>query len=302
MAFGRKKQWQSEFAKRLQIEQQTETVEEAVIKCVNKRLSLIKDATPPIDLSLVASLLDIDPKIRSSEMEQSGRLVRDGKRAFIEVNAGENRGRQRFTTAHEIAHRILTPSMGSAIQERGPTNKSLEHREEERLCDLAAQWILLLRPEYLHPIIFDYGFSFVAIDHISRTFAVSTEVAVRAMVDMADIPLAVVYCIMGFRKGESNRQLPLLADSSAPQPKLRITRCYPSQDFAIEVPKNKSIVETSCAYEAYNSRQRKQSDEKHSFNGRVTYLIRTEAQPTTIYIQGHAQEGIILLLKNPQLL
>ncbi|WP_226549159.1 ImmA/IrrE family metallo-endopeptidase [Celeribacter naphthalenivorans] len=59
--------------------------------------------------------------VRDTDLgEKSGQIEFDGKQYTISVNALENRGRQRFTAAHEIAHYVLHRDL---LRKKGVLNR-----------------------------------------------------------------------------------------------------------------------------------------------------------------------------------
>jgi hypothetical protein len=66
------KQWRSEFAKRLKTNQNTDSVEDAVIKLVEDKLKFFGDTSPPTNLKKLASLCGINPNFEFVEMDADG--------------------------------------------------------------------------------------------------------------------------------------------------------------------------------------------------------------------------------------
>lgn len=95
--------------------------------------------SPPIDIESLAHNLGV-AQIQPREMFEDGRLERRGNSTKIFVRENLNRGRTRFTIAHEIAHLLLAePQHGpiTAFRDRLRTD------DEERLCDEIAASLLL---------------------------------------------------------------------------------------------------------------------------------------------------------------
>ena len=95
---------------------------------------------PGIDLNLLATRMGV-VEILEAEMAEDGRLEQDGRRATIYLRSGLGRGRQRFTLAHELAHRALIHPNAPAIAYRRIGNSD----DEERLCDEVAAALLMPR-------------------------------------------------------------------------------------------------------------------------------------------------------------
>lgn len=64
-------------------------------------------ATPPIPVDVIAESEGAQVDYRDLEDNVSGLLVRKEKNAYIIVNAGHAKNRQRFTIAHELGHFLL---------------------------------------------------------------------------------------------------------------------------------------------------------------------------------------------------
>lgn len=95
---------------------------------------------PGIDLELLATRMGV-VQIREADMAEDGRLEQDGRRAIIFLRSGLGRGRQRFTLAHELAHRALIHPNAPAVAYR----RIGDSDNEERLCDEVAAALLMPR-------------------------------------------------------------------------------------------------------------------------------------------------------------
>jgi len=296
--------FKSAFAKSLMGKTGEATPENAVIKLVDEKLAKVSTLAPPTSLEMLASICGIDPQIIPCEMQEDGRLIRDGKKWRIQVNERHNRNRQRFSSAHEITHKIL--KVGHDSSERRCTGigtfDKVSEFEEEWLCDLGAQYLLLLSSRFLSPIIANMGLSLAAIKYVSQSFEVSFEAAARALANHYLEPVAIVYYAMRFRQDELSRlqQPPLLVGYvEIPQPKLRIIRAYISDSFPTSTPRNKSLAETSEAQSAFQTGNSISSIEEHSFDDRQTFRFYVEATGQTIYDKGNAEDGLIVVFTNP---
>jgi Zn-dependent peptidase ImmA (M78 family) len=296
----RKHRWHSEFAKNLQENQATSSVEEAVIKLVRNKLKPLR-LSPPADLQMVASACNIIPKFELIAMEQDGRLIFRDNKYYIQVNISQGSRRQRFSIAHEITHKIL--DLNSTVRYKACTGVGhfVEREEEEWLCDFGAKCILLLDGDHLAPIMNDLGFNSQAVEKVFFEFDVSFEVAVRALVEISFQEIAAVFLVWGYRSSEEaqSRNFTLWSDIEKPQPKLRIIRSYASRSFPFGLLNNKSIDIESRVYEAFDAQTCLQLNEVHSFDKSGKYQVDIEAIPRTIYVKGQRKEGIVLLLANP---
>ncbi|MCU8090737.1 ImmA/IrrE family metallo-endopeptidase [Shewanella sp. SM20] len=79
-------------------------------KTPNDILSLARShglSTSPLDLTALCQMLGIGISYLPLDNNLSGRLIHDGSRWVINVNALHHVRRQRFTIAHELAHYFL---------------------------------------------------------------------------------------------------------------------------------------------------------------------------------------------------
>ena len=147
--------------------------------------ALLEDAevtAPPVNLRLIGSFQKIRD-IQEAVMPHAGRLLPDGANYLIQVNAHHSRGKQRFTTGHEIGHTLI-PSFQRhphVIQDM-VTGVFEAGQEEEHLCDIAAAELLL--PERLfRPLAMDLGCHLNAVIELARTFEASREATAQACGD-----------------------------------------------------------------------------------------------------------------------
>ena len=101
---------------------------------------------PPVDVGALAHLQGV-LEIRTEPVDIDAELVPVDDGFIIRVNESvPSAARRRFSIAHEIAHTFFLPhspgSRNGPISLNSPT-ESLEHRLEERLCDLAAAEMLM---------------------------------------------------------------------------------------------------------------------------------------------------------------
>jgi Zn-dependent peptidase ImmA (M78 family) len=186
--------WKSLLAEQLRQSEDAATVEEAALHLVQRKLNSLNLHRPPFDLRLIASAVGIIPDFQSKPMTESGRIIRSNGKHFIELNETDPRRRQRFTAAHEIAHKMLDGTKIKGTKHRSDYDPALEKAEEERICDLLASFILGLCDTYIQPVLVDRGYSFETIDHIYNTFDVSFEAAARSLTETCAEPVSVLFC------------------------------------------------------------------------------------------------------------
>jgi hypothetical protein len=237
---------------------------------------------PPINLRLVASIMDIQPEFNYVEMKQSARIVsRDGK-YYIDVNKSHSKQRQRFSIGHEIAHKMLDGKKLNGIKLRNGYTTDNEGKEEEALCDLIAGYLLGLRPDILIPILIDRGFSFDTIQYVTNTFDVSIEATARALVQCYDGEAAVLYC----RTSTLN---------SNQIPNFRLYRYYVSHAFPLNFQIGQTIPDLVAIKRAYLSDTLIKLVEDCNFDGVSSYKYECQAKKLTIYPDDKAETGVILV-------
>lgn len=85
--------------------------------------------------------VSLDPVIRLQDMVYAGSLTKEGDLYRIAANAQHNRGRQRFSVAHELGHAFFIPfSDESRYRIPGTAHDS---RIEERMCNIFAANVLM---------------------------------------------------------------------------------------------------------------------------------------------------------------
>jgi Zn-dependent peptidase ImmA (M78 family) len=283
---GHKKSWQSNIAQSLIQSQNANTVEEAIVRLIEQKLSMIQDKSK-LDLALVASILGIDAKFRYVEMAQSARIIQNGGKCFIEVNKAHSKQRQRFSIGHEIGHRMLRGYKLSGVKARDSYAKTIEEQEEEDLCDLISTYLLGLSPDYLQPILQNEGLSFETIDTVSKRFDVSFEASARSLILHCDIPAAILYCI----PQASNRQGIIQ--------EFLLKRFYRSELFPIFPKSNTMIPHSISLNRAFVSENIVKVTEALKLDGVNQFRFACEAKKMPIYSDARAEQGIILLTTNP---
>jgi Zn-dependent peptidase ImmA (M78 family) len=147
--------------------------DESRVRAIAARM--IKEAgidEPPVNVALVASLLDIGDIIHASELDVPGCLLPGLKGSTILVRAEDPETRQRFTIYHECGHTFF-PGFRLATQFRcTPVLVGQAGRTVEQLCDAAASELLLPR-RLLGPRAEDAGFSLRSVRDLAAEFQAS---------------------------------------------------------------------------------------------------------------------------------
>ncbi len=119
-------------------------------------------------------------RIEHSNLAVDGELARDGDGYVIRLNASSPPRRQRFTCAHEIAHTFFLENKEERLlAQRAPRSGDAE---EERLCDIAAAYILMPYP-YFEWKVSDYGPSASALLALADEFETSLHATLRRLCD-----------------------------------------------------------------------------------------------------------------------
>lgn len=202
-------------------------------------------AEPPFRPEVLASLADI-AEVRRRHMEHSARLVPEGGRLVIEVNAEHSRGRQNFSIDHEILHTLMPTYSGNEVEDHA-TGEFLDTSEEELLCDHGAS-VLLLDPRRLEPTARELDQSLDTLFSCADIFEASLEATARALASLDLWPCAFVFWEQGFRKAERvpAGQTRLGEDFSLPEPLYRVQRAYVAPSFGWFIPHNKSVPAASA--------------------------------------------------------
>lgn len=284
MVSDRNKAWTSQLAQELLRTEGGSTVEEAALRLVDRNLNMLNPYKPPVDLSLVASIMSIQPNFNYVDMEQSARIVeRDGKYS-IDVNQNHSKQRQRFSIGHEIAHKMLAGKKLQGVKSRDNHIVTKEKNEEEALCDLIAGYLLGLRPDILTPILLHRDFSFDTIQYVTTRFDVSFEATARALIRFFDGVAAVLYC----------RVSNLLNSEQAPV--FNLYRYYATTSFPGNFQLGQPIPPLLCLKRAYLSDSLIKLVEVCNFNRTATDEYNCQAKKLTIYPNDIAETGVVLIL------
>jgi hypothetical protein len=98
---------------------------------------------PPVDVEMVASMLDIANVVADPALVEAGCLFCAGDGEFeIRVRGTDSLGRQRFTICHECSHTFF-PGFATKVQYRcSPSTGPSQNPDLEALCDVAAGELL----------------------------------------------------------------------------------------------------------------------------------------------------------------
>lgn len=218
----------------------------AMVQVAEEVIDIAGFERPPLTPQIAASIQGVHD-VRLVEMAQAGRLRPDGERLIIEVNRNHSTGKRNFTIDHEVSHTLL-PTYAGAMVEDMETGSFSSSSEEERLCDIGAAALLLDR-RYLLPSAIEAGPSLNTLFWLAELFGASLQSTAWRLADLDIWPCAFVFWEDGFRKADRpNAQQPLMPVFEAfgrPAPKLRVSHVYPSTEFGLYIPINKSVDDDS---------------------------------------------------------
>ncbi len=118
--------------------------------------------------------VSLDPLIRVQDMAYAGSLTKDGDLYRIAVNAQHNRGRQRFSVAHELGHAFFIPfSDESRYRIPGTAHDS---RIEERMCNIFAANVLMPEERFSQDLE-EKGVNAASVIDLAGAYEVSVETA-----------------------------------------------------------------------------------------------------------------------------
>ena len=120
---------------------------------------------------------DIEPDAMTIERPDQG--------FTLFLKSSRPRVRHRFSVAHELAHLLLTPVLGTRVVHRRRFAKKQDPfgDQVEFLCnDMAAA--ILMPASHVDPLMSDNGYSARCVPEIARTFDTSFEAASRRFVDL----------------------------------------------------------------------------------------------------------------------
>jgi hypothetical protein len=283
------KLWHSQTAIELRSKYGTATVEEAVIRLVDEKLSALGGVKPPVNLELVASRFNIEPHFNYTDLPPaySARIRPNKGKYVVDVNRRHNRGRQRFSVAHEIAHRVLAAADIRRVEYRSHSESDIETREREELCDLIATLLLGLRSETLLPITGQYGITLRAVGLIADYFDVSFETAVRAMLRYSHRMSAVLFCVMhgGLIAGKART--------------FRVERCYETHGFEPTIAKGCILQNIEALSRAMSIATKIVNQQESLTIENMTYEVEIQAKQMQVYVAERSELGVVALLSKP---
>jgi len=154
-------------------------------------------------------------------------------------------------------------------------------REVEQLCDIGAAEILMPQEEFRDDVA-KYGFSLTAVGPLRERYEASREAVIRRMVQLDQGLSAAVFLEHRLKPSELAlaSQMSLNGLLTAPEPKLRIAYTATSPSFRVFLPADKSVPDTSCAYEAATTDNVAQGFEAWEISGLPPCRVEAMAMPS----------------------
>jgi Zn-dependent peptidase ImmA (M78 family) len=199
--------------------------------------------------------------IKKVNIPAAGMLVPIDNQFLILVNKNDWPMRQRFSSAHEIAHAAIDPKYQRVHRRLPLPSKS----RLERTCENLAAMFLMPNPSFSN-FLQSYGPSLLTITKLARLFVTSIQATAIRFVDVIDEPCMLI--VSKLRGGSSGRNLRIVWSHQ--------NTVKPTGKPMYFVPRNKSIQLTTARL-AFHSGQ-VQSDVEEINIGDLQTKARTESK------------------------
>ena len=164
--------------------------------------------SPRTRLRDLARVMGVD-RLELHEMDGDALVVeRTPGQYTMFLNRGQARSRHRFSTAHEVAHLLISPLIGRRAMHRRrySPEQDDEGRRIEFLCnDMASA--LLMPQKRVESILDNTGQSARCLPRLIKDFGVSFEAAARRYVNVVSLPCSLVK--WDLRTGERKEERPI---------------------------------------------------------------------------------------------
>jgi Zn-dependent peptidase ImmA (M78 family) len=223
--------------------------DEEVIAAISRQILEDAEATPPVDVALVASVCGI-AEIEYHQQVPAGMLFEREGKLVASVRATDGLERGRFTVLHEGGH-TFQPGYRRAVQHRCLGQKT----REEYLCDVAAAEMLLPR-HFFVPDLARAGATLEGVRLLADAYIASAQATALRLVTMSDQAVALLVFKYAHKPTEAGRE------RSCP-PKLRLQWSATNGPWPY-IRKDKSVTNGSCisrAWEGEAINERGQIDE-----------------------------------------
>lgn len=155
--------------------------DEQVVIAICRQFLAESDATPPVDVEMLASLCGIAQVEYCRQLWAGVLFTRDGA-LVARIRADDADERRRFTVLHEGGHTFLPGFLRQAQHRcKGPKNR------EEQLCDLAAAEMLLPRSAFVADLA-EVGHGLWGVERLAGRYEASIQATALRTITVAGRP------------------------------------------------------------------------------------------------------------------
>jgi hypothetical protein len=165
------------------------TVSSAARKALETLIPSSAGASIPVDMVSAAKYVGIEQILEMEAMTCEGLLSSSPSGTYVAMlRKGQSHVRKRFTLAHEVGHVVIYRSVGAPPLSEENTqiqcqSHTVQHREEEALCDLLAAELLMPHGKFIAAME-EVGVSASTVASIARRFDVSIHAAARRVTQL----------------------------------------------------------------------------------------------------------------------
>lgn len=214
------------------------------LECVAEIAAKIIDdlgEEPPISLEVVASYRDI-ADVKVEPLPFAGSLTPEANGLVMRLNAGDSRGRRRFSGFHEVGHTFQPGFRQMTLFRCDPSPTRTTQSQPEQLADAAAAELLLPR-RFFAPDLMRADVGWDGVEQLATHYDASLSATALRAVHLATRPTLLVVLEPGVRKEERGRP--------GAAPKLRVTSSASNSSYPF-VPHNKSAAADGVLDRAFN--------------------------------------------------
>jgi len=242
----------------------------------------------PVDLNKIFEHFMI-PNAKSVPLTQQQGLLLDAERGIILINSSDPEKRQKFTEAHELVEMLFSElpqgkDLGGGWRLQRPGG--FKEHTKEFLCNCAAA-NLLMPPYYVQSLITKHGVNFDCARIIADTCDVSFSAALVQVARHGNNADFVILWRMKNKPADLKNmtgaaQLTMFeVENTTPPKKLRVEWCLGGSN-SIFIPKDKSIDNSSCIYQAWETNSCTAGTVKIAINARNSVWYSSENLPFAI--------------------
>lgn len=153
----------------------------------------------PVKIKEIAFALGAK-SVRQANIPASGMMLPSGDGFLVLLNKNDNRKRQKFSCAHEIAHAIYDPKFNPSMRRAMPSAANAL----EKKCNKLASYLLMPDPAFSN-YVECYGNAISTIVKLARVFETSIQATAARFIDVITEPCALV--VSSVKSGRSGRKL-----------------------------------------------------------------------------------------------